>query len=333
MSQNLFYEECSEKQLRQFLDSGTTFGHTLRAEREAAEVRGSMAWRAIDGKEYLIRSNAGGGQHSLGRRSSETEAIYERFVARKATAQETLKLYRERLDEARKLNKVFGVGRTPNVVVAILQELHRAKIAEQFLTVGTHALYAYESFCGVRIQDGALATQDMDLLFDTRKRVAFLSTIKRLDASFISILRKADKSFRVLPDRLQTAVNNNAFEVDLIRRQAKDGDPHPLRMSSSEDDFWAVQIPSGERLVSARRFEQMVVGANGEMALMRTVHPLDFIAVKQALAESPSREPAKRPRDALQARIVEELWDQYMKHAEKREQTRETEIERPRRAG
>ena len=140
--------------------------------------------------------------------------------------------------------------------------------------------------------------------------------MKRLDSSLIGVLQRADKTFRVRPDKLQTAVNDNAFEVDLIRRIARDDDPHPLRMTGSEDDFWADQIPSGERLISSKRFDQMVVSSNGEMSMMRTVHPLDFIAVKQALSKSPSREAIKRPRDALQAAIVQELWEVYMQPME-----------------
>lgn len=310
------YIECTERQLRQYLDSRTTFEHVVQARKDAAEVRGSMFWRQVHGAEYLVRTNAGGGQHSLGRRSTETEDIHRRFADRKVRSVETLRARQEALQEARKLNKVFGVGRTPSIVVSILQELSKAGIADQFITVGTHALYAYESMCGVRVLSGALATQDIDLLFDTRQRVAFMTTMKRLDTSLISILRRADKTFAVMPDKLQTAVNSSSFEVDLIRRKAVDGDPHPLRMSDNEDDFWAAQIDSGERLVSARRFEQMVVSTNGEMAMMRTVHPLDFVAVKRALSESPSRDALKRPRDALQARIVEQLWIDYMQPAE-----------------
>lgn len=46
-----------------------------------------------------------------------------------------------------------------------------------------------------------------------------------------------------------------------------------------------------------------------DMALMRTVYPLDFVRVKTAMAASPQRDPIKRPKDALQAQIVQRLWD------------------------
>ena len=75
-----------------------------------------------------------------------------------------------------------------------------------------------------------------------------------------------------------------------------------------------MQVPSGNQLLSARRFEQMVVSPRGDMGWMRTVHPLDFVRVKAALSESPSRDPLKRPKDALQARIVRHLWGEYLVH-------------------
>lgn len=50
------------------------------------------------------------------------------------------------------------------------------------------------------------------------------------------------------------------------------------------------------------------------MALMRTVHPLDFIRVKTALAASVDRDPLKRPKDTLQAQVVQMLWDEYLSH-------------------
>jgi hypothetical protein len=306
--------ENTENQLRQYSDAMTVYGAYIRAVHEAATVRGSMLWREMRGTNTLIRVSAAGAQRSLGPESAENHAIYVKFMDRKKRVEQSRKALTLKLDEMRKLNKVYGVGRTPQVVVALLTAMEKAGIAEQFLTVGTHALYAYESACGVRVGTDALATRDMDLLFDTRQHVVFVTNLQRIDSSLIDVFRKADKSFRVRPDQLQTAVNDEGFEIDVIRRVAIEGDPHPFPMSADEDDFWAVQVSSGNQLLSARRFEQMVVSPRGDMGWMRTVHPLDFVRVKAALSESPSRDPLKRPKDALQARIVRHLWDEYLVH-------------------
>lgn len=310
----LLVAECTESQLRQYTDAAAAYRHYLDALKEAAEVRGSMYWRTSKGKRYLIRTSATGAQHSLGPDSTENRAIHERFVARKERAELTLRARKDKLEEMRKLNRVFQVGRTPTIVVDLLSALHGAGIAEQFLVVGTHAMYAYESACGVRVDGGALATRDLDLLFDTRQRLSFVTTMARRHESLIGVLRKADSSFRVLDEQKQTAVNADGFEVDIIRRQARDEDPHPLAMSDDEEHFWAVQVDSGNRLVSSRPFRQMVVDTRGRMALMHTIHPLDFAAVKERLGVSPSREAIKAPKDLLQASVARHLWDAYLRH-------------------
>lgn len=306
--------ENSENQLRQYVDSTSVYRTLLEARKERKEVRGSMFWRELRGVRYLIRTSAAGAQRTLGADGPDTQAMHDRFMARKSAATERCKALEAKLTEMTKLNKVYQVGRVPGVVVSVLQALEAHGVADQFLTVGTHSLYAYEAACGVRIASDATATRDIDLLFDTRQQLAFLTTLRRLDTSFIGVLRKADKTFRVRPDQLQTAVNNEGFEVDLICRMAVDADPHPLKMSDAEEDLWAVQVSSGNRLVSGRRFSQTVVSARGDMALMRTVHPLDFIQVKRALAKSSARDPLKARKDALQADVVQQLWQEYLQH-------------------
>ena len=47
---------------------------------------------------------------------------------------------------------------------------------------------------------------------------------------------------------------------------------------------------------------------------MHTMHALDFVSIKRALAEFPDRGPLKRSKDRLQADIVEELVREYMPH-------------------
>ena len=148
----------------------------------------------------------------------------------------------------------------------------------------------------------AMATRDVDMLFDTRKRIAFFTAMKKIDSSLIGVLRKADASFEVTQDQRYTARNQDGFEVDVIRRTAVDGDPHPLRMSDDEDDFWAVQVSMGEKLQSARRMDQVVVSTSGEMALMRTVHPLDYARIKRQLSQHQQRDVQKRGKDSLQLR-------------------------------
>lgn len=294
------FVELSETQLRQLSDAQSLMRNLHEARKAAQEVRGSMRWRAVSGREYLVRVSAAGAERSLGARDERTEAMFQAFHLRKDQAQSRLKAMRVRAEEMRRLNKAYRVGRTPSIVVKCLKAIEEAGLTDQFIIVGTHAMYAYETAAGVRVESGALATQDLDMLFDMDKLRAFASQMKQSDArSLIEVLRRADPTFRVRPDKLETAVNDSGFEVDIIRRAVV-------------DDFWAVQANQGQRMVSGRKFEQMVVSATGEMAVMRTLHPLDFIRLKAELSQRNGRDPYKAPKDRLQAETVRQIWDEYL---------------------
>lgn len=307
----------TESQKRQYIDAEAVFCALEQAVADARGVRGSMFWREQAGRRYLIRESAAGAQKSLGPDTLENQQILARFVERKADADARVQSLKTALKEQQRLNRALRVGRVPNVVVDTLQALAQAGLQEHFLTVGTHALYAYETTAGVRVQSAATATRDIDLLFDTQKRLSFVTQLQRLDTSLMGVLRKADKTFKIRRDQLQTAVNATGFEVDIIRRTARDGDPHPLRMSDDEADIWAVQFPSGQTLLSSSRFSQVVVATSGAMARMDTIHPSDFARIKHALAARADRDPLKKSKDELQAQVVEGLLAEYLPHLRK----------------
>ncbi len=101
-----------------------------------------------------------------------------------------------------------------------------------------------------------------------------------------------------------------------MRRLAVEDDPHPLRLSGDEEDLWPVQIATGQTLLNAMRFSQMVVSASGSMARMPTIDPRTFVRVKRWLAAQAARDPLKRRKDALQADTVNAMLAQYLPHIE-----------------
>lgn len=90
------------------------------------------------------------------------------------------------------MNKALRVGRTPDILIDVLNAMMRYGVAEHFLVVGTPALFAFETAAGVRLLSDVMATQDADLLFDTGKRAAFAEVTKDRKMSFLGILKKVD---------------------------------------------------------------------------------------------------------------------------------------------
>ena len=302
-------QELAATAQRQYIDSVAVFTAHEEAIAEAAQVRGGMYWKNTG---YLIRTSATGGEKSLGPRSAETERIYARFVERKGSATSRLAGLKQKLDECRRLNRALHVGRLETIVVRLLNELAAANLAGHFRVVGTHALYAYEAQAGIRFDSDALATRDIDLLWDVAKRVRFATLLSRVDTSMLNLLKKVDKSFRRRNSQLYTAVNQDGFEVDIIRREPVDGDPHPMRISADEDDFWVARATNAHLLLDAPPFTAVVVASNGEMARMNTLHPLAFAKFKSWMAQLPGRDPMKKRRDLLQAQAVEEAVHEYL---------------------
>lgn len=311
-------EALSHNAQRQYMDAVSAFTALEEAQQEAEQVRGGMYWHkgppANPLAQYLVRTSAAGGETGLGARSAETEAIYANFQRRKQEAEERVAGLKARVSEHRRLNKALRVGRVDPLVVSILNRLASTKLAEHFRVVGTHAVYAYEAEAGLRVIPGAVATQDIDFLWDVRKRVHFASQLKRVDSSMLGVLKKVDPSFRLRRSQKYIAVNQDGFEVDIIRRQPIEGDAHPIRLSDDEGDLWAAQAVNAHVLMDSPAFSTVIVASNGEMARMNTLHPLAFARFKRWMSALPNRDAKKKARDLLQAEIVEEIVATHLPH-------------------
>ncbi len=307
------YYPIPDNAARQFIDSSTVFGEYCRARAAARQYQGGMYWKKQDSYCYLVKTRPDNRQRRIGPRCPETEVVYKEFVTRKTETEARLASLAGSLRESERLNKALNVGRVPSVVISVLQAIEEAGLAEYFTIVGTHALYAYESAARIRIVQSALATQDVDLLWDARRRVQFMADIARLSTSVLAILQKADPSFRRREDQLSTAINDKGFEIDFLRRVPEGDDPHPLRLTADEGDLRPVQARRANVLTDARHFEHIVVSATGRMALMRTIDPTVFVEFKTWLATgAPDRPAIKRRRDAQQAAIVQSLLNESL---------------------
>lgn len=308
--------ETSATIARQYIDAVSVFEALEEAQLEAAQVRGGMYWHAgpaaSPDAKYLVRTTPAGAETSLGPRIPENIAIYDRFTQRKRESAERLSGLKAALDQHQRLNRALRVGRVDPLVVSLLARLASTQLSPHFRVVGTHALYAYEAIAGVRLGADTLATRDIDLLWDTRKRIEFTTQLARVSSSMLGVLKKVDSSFRIRQSQKYTAVNKDGFEVDIIRLERAGDDPHPIKLSSDDEDFWVVQARRANVLLDAPGFSAVVVATNGSMARMNTVHPATFITFKRWLASQPEREALKRRRDALQADAVQALIDQYL---------------------
>lgn len=314
----IMYTDINESTAKQYIDAEQAWKALQEAERRAINYRGSMFWQRTGDSEYLYRKYNAFQTKSLGARTPENERILGEFKRGKIAAETHLKGLREAAERNRRVNVALRVGRTPNTVIALLEGLRKAGLQDHFLVIGTNALYAYETHAGVRLSGDVTATTDVDLLWDSRKRITLLSDG---DEHFgrhglIGIIKKADPSFELQSGDEYRAVNSSGYMVDLIKRRPKSffDDKEPGQLIKNSDDFWAAKIVNMDWLLSAPRFSQVVVGVNGSMAEMLTIDPRAFVLYKIHLSQKEDRDPVKKPRDVAQARALFNLIQDRLPH-------------------
>lgn len=293
--------------LRQTIDASTVWTEWRRVKTQYQDYAGGMSWKTEHGYEYLIKIKSKGKRERVGPRTDETEKVFVEFHKRKTALAQRLRVLEAEVRKHERLNKAVRAGRVPSIVIDILNAMDAAGIGHYFVVVGTHALYAYETAAGVRIMAGAMATHDVDLLWDARRKVRFMADMKLTGISMLELLQGVDPTFERKELGNETAINAKGFMVEFLRRMPQDGDAHPFKLSEADLDLWPVQALRANVLTEAPRLEQPIIGTTGRMALMRTIAPQIFVDFKYWLSAQGSREALKRSRDLHQARIVEHL--------------------------
>jgi hypothetical protein len=184
-------------------------------------------------------------------------------------------------------------------------------LGDQVCVVGSHALFAYEAHAGIRFESGLLATDDIDLALDARRRLGLAAGT--MPNGLLGLLRKIDPTFATLADGHFRAVNASGLMVDLITPEPKNR--HSVapgarrrigggRSNQTVEDVEAVEVPRMEMIVDAPRFTVTAVAEDGPPVWMAAADPRWWAAHKLWLASQHSREAIKRQRDRDQGKAV-----------------------------
>lgn len=271
-----------------------------------------MLWKTVRNTEYLFRyRDRHGNGKSLGPRSEKTEALLAAFTAGREAAQERLRLITEKIDEQARLNKALRLNRVPRVVARVLRELDRSGLHDESMVIGTQALYAYEAAGGAHFLLELLASGDVDLLYDARKKLVVVS--EKLDGNgLLGLLKKADRTFERVRENGLRAANAGQFMVDLVT--APSGMPNNQTITFSEADLVAAEVPGLQWLLNSPKLDVIAIDEDGWPVPMRVPDPRAFALHKAWLSSLPTREALKKPRDLDQAQAVAALVKEHMPH-------------------
>ena len=295
------------------------------AVKRAEGYRGSMVFSETAGTDYLLRSyydpkTGLRRQKSLGRRSPETEAMKVAFDAGRSEAEADLAAARAAIERQAAINRAIGLGRVPDPGARILRALDAAGLLGHGLrVVGTNALFAYEAAAGIRFPVEVTTTEDIDILFDARARLAFSIEEDQDERSLLALLRKVDRSFARTNAEFR-ARNRDGYLVDLIRPMRDPPwkvEPASLAAhggSPDTDDLAAVGVEGLNWQENAPPFEAVAIDQRGYPTRIVASDPRAFAVHKLWLSERVDRAPEQRARDLAQARAVGQMVASQMPH-------------------
>lgn len=272
--------------------------------------KGNMMWRNVSGTDYLIHQ-VQKRQKSLGAHSAETESIYSNFQTRKAELSERIEALNGNQKKHARLCKAVYANRVPSMVAEISRKLSEFPVlSNKTLIVGTNALYAYEAAAAVYFESDIVATDDVDILWDTRKKISIASTEPQ---GFIGLLKSIDKSFEVMGGMKFRAANKDGYIVDLIQPLPKAAIfSNYVSMSDFPEDLAAIEVKGLEWLVSCPKFSAIGIDDKGYPVELTVPDPRAFAMHKYWLSQRDDREPNKKKRDLAQSLAVFELIDEKL---------------------
>jgi hypothetical protein len=308
----LSFIELDGDQVRQLINTEQAYVAFRAAQTQRDRHRGAMAWKRVGGREYLYRK-VHGSWKSLGPRDAETLLVYDRFREGRATARERVASLDEKIRAIAPVNRAMRLGRVPVAAAKILRRLERRGLLGHGLSVvGTNALFAYERMAGGHFAGSETATDDIDLLFDARKRLRMVSATGE-ELGLRDVLRSADTSFEMLSPGSFRAVNAKGFMVDLIKPVPKAASAvEKARIGSDPNDMTAAEIEGLAWLQSSPQIEQIAIDARGFPVRLSVPDPRAYALHKLWLAERPDRDPLKRRRDVRQAAAVTAVVVRYL---------------------
>lgn len=311
---NFAFRELPDEKLGQIIDAQQLHASYRAAFEEAKRYRAKLSWEKSSDTEYLVSTRHDHGirqRKSHGPRSTRTEEIFRIYIERATACGERLESLSAGLARQVKINRALRLGDVPPPVVKVLTQIEAAGLARKIFTVGTNAMYAYAAAASVTFADSILATRDLDLLWDSRAKLKIASPDPK---GLLGLIQRADASFGKMHGKPFTLMNREGYQIDLLKRDEGYRRLEPGQLWENAEDFWAVKVRNMDWLLSAPRFEQVIIGSNGGMATMTTVDPRAFGLFKLWLSEQTDRDSGKRRRDLAQAIAIFKLVEQWLPH-------------------
>lgn len=291
----------TDEQLRAALNLDDAYSAWLPLARQEPAYRHRLQWKTVSGKQYLYRvRDRFGNATSLGPRSPDTERQYEQYQLARNDLRDRVARISPTLHEAAAVYRALRLPMIDSYASKLFRELElRELLGDVVLAVGTTAMAAYALEAASLFDAPIHATRDIDLTWvaqETPDTPLLWDTLKSLDDTFVV---NTERSFQ--------ARNRDAREVELLvgteRADAVVG-----------QTLQPLPLPEQNWLYRGRALRRVVCGLDATPAALVVPDPRWFALHKRWLADKPSRDPLKKPKDRRQAEAVWQAVREKMPH-------------------
>lgn len=288
---------------KQVVDSVRVYRQYRRLLDELKEVEGSMLWKQAGAYEYLARKVKGKFSY-LGARNTQTEAQYTAFAERKSKLSERARVLKQSVLTCQRMNKAVRAGSVPTPVINALGALEDAGLSRQCMVLGAPALYAYSQISGIQLESAIAEGMD-DVLTDARTHLVLM--LEKGDASSAKVIAQLRKG-------AEAGIQINPVgtgQKTWLALELKWAEDVPSRPAS--DGYWFALAPYLiPVLEKSPRFEQVVIGKTGKMAIMSTVDPLFFTALNTAIDHAKTQALGTSCSAHASAKLVKSMIAEYL---------------------
>lgn len=278
----------TDEQLRALINMRQRYIAWMAAERNLRALPYDLRRKTVSGKDYLyeIRDRSGGGK-SLGPWSEAKQIQLAQYRGTKLRLKAQRDGAKTGLAEISRVSRALRLPMLSSDAGSILREADRRGMLDHtLLVIGTNCMAAYSLEASGTIIGAPDETEDFDLAWAAEEAAN--------EAAMWDLLKAVDPTFSINSERDFQARNAKAYEVELLVA------PSRMATLAPKDRPRPIPLPEQEWLLLGRKVDQIVPCRDGSPARLVVPDPRWFALHKLWLAEKPSRNPLKRPKDRKQ---------------------------------
>lgn len=293
---DFIFLEYNDEQRKHFINIEIVYSNYIeKLQQFHKSFRYRMGWNTIRNKEYLFKECYDTKKREyLGIRCEQTQHILEAFREQKKEKKEQLKKIKEKLVHLEKLSKFYKLARAPKILVEFFRKVNELGLDDKLIVIGTNALYAYEVYASVFMEDDNLATYDIDIFNKREKKLSVTLQTKLPQKTIKALLHDIDKSFCKTKEAPYRFINDDSIVVEIIT-------PTSSKYLSNDTFSGVLDLE-----------KKMIIGQNGKCAYVSTIRPLEYAVYKYWLGKHERKDMMKQQRDIKQSFLVTKMIEEYI---------------------